>query len=70
MASSIEVQELEAQLQHRLVGRVSNLHLIPQDRGLVLRGRSLSYYAKQLAQQTLMAVTDLPLLANEIEVAR
>lgn len=33
------------------------------------RGRTDSYHAKQLAQHAAMAVTDLPLVANRIEVA-
>jgi CheY-like chemotaxis protein len=37
--------------------------------GLILRGRANSYHAKQLAQHALMSVTELPLIANEIEVA-
>jgi hypothetical protein len=68
VAENHEIQELESHLRRRLAGRVAELQIIPHDRGLVLRGRSLSYYAKQLAQHTLMTVTDLPLLANEIEV--
>jgi hypothetical protein len=28
----------------------------------------VSFYGKQLAQQALMAATDVPLVANEIEV--
>jgi hypothetical protein len=62
------IEELEADLQKRLTGRVTGLHIIPQDRGLILRGRSLSYYSKQVAQHALMAATDLPIVANEIEV--
>jgi len=33
-----------------------------------LRGRAKTYYAKQLAQHAVMEATDLPVLANEIEV--
>jgi hypothetical protein len=63
------IEELETDLQKQIAERVSELHLIPQDRGLILRGRSPSYYFKQLAQHTFMAATHLPILANEIEVA-
>ena len=36
--------------------------------GIVLRGFTRTYYLKQLAQQAVMNLTDLPILANEIEV--
>jgi hypothetical protein len=53
-----------------LIGRrVRGLRIVVRDGGLVLRGRASSYHAKQLAQHTAMAVTDLPLIANEIVVA-
>jgi hypothetical protein len=52
----------------RLAGRVSNLRLLLRDNGLVLQGRAHSYYAKQVAQEVVMKATEVPLLANEIEV--
>jgi hypothetical protein len=39
-----------------------------QDNGLILRGQAHTYFAKQLAQHAAMEVTELPILANEIEV--
>jgi hypothetical protein len=51
-----------------LRGRVSGLRLLLRDNGVVLQGRAASYYAKQLAQEAVMKATNLPLLANEIEV--
>jgi hypothetical protein len=36
--------------------------------GVILQGNTGTYYAKQLAQHTIMEVTSLPILANEIEV--
>jgi CheY-like chemotaxis protein len=48
--------------------RVGDLHIEVRGGGLVLRGRASSYHAKQLAQHAALAVTDLPLIANEIEV--
>ena len=63
-----DVERLEAQVQSRLGGRVRDLRLLAQDRGLVLRGRAPTYYAKQLAQHAVMTATALPILANEIEV--
>ena len=63
-----EVEQLVVSLQSQLAGRVSDLRLLLRDNGLVLQGRARSYYAKQLAQQVAMKATDLPLLANDIEV--
>jgi hypothetical protein len=63
------LEQLETQLRSRLIGRVRGLRLVLAGRGLILQGYARSYYAKQLAQHAVMAASDLPLLANEIEVA-
>jgi len=44
---------------------VSSVSLWP---GLVLTGRTCTYYVKQLAQHAVMEFVDLPILANDIEV--
>jgi hypothetical protein len=59
---------LEQRIQDRLNGWVRNFRLFVRDGGLVLQGRSFTYYAKQLAQHMVMAAIDLPIGANEIEV--
>jgi CheY-like chemotaxis protein len=52
-----------------LLGRqVRDLRVQVLPGGLILHGRAASYHAKQLAQHAAMAVTDLPLIANRIEV--
>jgi hypothetical protein len=63
-----EIEQLEARVRCRLSGRVRNLQVLGQDNGLVLKGHSHTYYAKQLAQHAVMEATELPILANEIEV--
>jgi hypothetical protein len=64
-----EAQEaIEAHVQRRLNGRVRNFHVSVVDGGLVLRGLTHSYYAKQLIQHAVMEAIDLPIHANEIEV--
>jgi hypothetical protein len=63
-----ELERLAESVLHRLSSRVLNLCLAWQGGGLVLRGRAATYYAKQLAQHAVMAVTTAPILANEIEV--
>jgi hypothetical protein len=60
--------QLEAHVQSRVGGRVRRLRLDWCGGGLVLRGRSMTYHAKQLAQHAVMAATDLPIRANEIDV--
>jgi hypothetical protein len=63
-----EVDQLLASVQRQLAGRICDLRVLVQDEGLVLQGRAYSYYAKQLAQQAVMKATQLPLVANDIEV--
>lgn len=65
----LSTEELEAHVQCRLSGRVRHLHVFRRERGLVLQGHALTYYAKQLAQHAVMEASDLPILANEIEVS-
>jgi len=60
---------LDALLSAVLGRRVRGLKVEVRDGGLVLRGRADSFHVKQLAQHAAMAVTELPLGANEIEVA-
>ena len=65
----METSQIEADIQSQLNGRICGLRLLRETKGLVLRGRSRTYYVKQLAQHAVMAATDLPILANEIEVS-
>ena len=60
--------ELEAHVRYRLGGQVREFRLVIADRGLILRGNSNTYYAKQLAQHAVMESSELPIQANEIEV--
>jgi hypothetical protein len=60
--------QIEHHVQNHLHGRIREFHLRTQRDGLVLRGRSSSYYAKQLAQHAIMNAFNLPISANEIEV--
>ena len=45
-----------------------NLRFEVHEDGLVLRGVVRSYYHKQLAQESLKAISGLPQIRNEIEV--
>ncbi len=63
-----EAARLEELVQARLSGRVRELRIQVRDHGLILHGQARTYYAKQLAQHTAMQASELPILANEIEV--
>jgi hypothetical protein len=60
--------ELEALVQCRVSGQVYDFRLVVARKGLILRGHAHTYYAKQLAQHAVMQATEVPILANEIEV--
>jgi hypothetical protein len=64
-----EISQLETHVQSRLSGRLRDFRLEITDAGLVLRGHTRTYYAKQLAQHEVMGASTLPILANELEVA-
>jgi hypothetical protein len=72
-AATCESQDILCQIEQRLLrrlhGRVRSLKLQVSDNGLVLRGHARTYYAKQLAQHAVKEFTNLPIRANEIEVA-
>jgi hypothetical protein len=62
------IADVEAIVKGRLNGRVGAFQLIVETQGLVLRGRCVSYHAKQLAQHLVMETSALRILANDIEV--
>ena len=63
-----EMEQLQARVQSRLIGRVHNIRLTVRGCGLILTGHARTYYAKQLAQHAVMEATALPIVANEIDV--
>jgi hypothetical protein len=68
LAMSNGATDLETHIQCRLGGQVREFRLVVLDGRLILRGRAHTYHAKQLAQHAVMEATELPILANEIEV--
>jgi hypothetical protein len=60
--------QIEAAVRDRLMGWVRDFSVLIRDRGIVLRGSTHSYYAKQMVQHAALAASRLPLLANEIQV--
>lgn len=67
ITAAVPLDQLEGLLQRRLVGRVRDLRVELHDQGVVLRGWTRAYYAKQLAQHGVME-SGFPIVANEIEV--
>lgn len=65
---SISPEQLESLLQRRLGNRIRDLRVLIQAKGVVLKGRSTTYHAKQLAQHAAMELSNLPILSNDIEV--
>lgn len=62
--------EMEAHVACRVGGQLRDFRVLVRAEGLILQGCAHTYYAKQLAQHAIMAATDLPIQANEIEVLR
>ena len=69
IAASLDIgHQLETRIRIRLGGQIRDIRVMCRDDGLVLQGRSRTYYAKQLAQHLVMEVTSIPIIANEIDV--
>lgn len=66
--SSSALDALASQVRAQLNGRVHDFRVEMQDGGLVLSGRTRTYYAKQLAQHYVMELASLVIVANRIEV--
>jgi hypothetical protein len=64
-----ELARVETQLRIHLHGYVHDFRVIVENAGLILYGRARTYYGKQLAQQSVMQRSRLPILANKIEVS-
>jgi hypothetical protein len=60
--------DVEAHVQCLLGRRLRNFRVVVRDEGIVLRGQTSTYYAKQLAQQAVLEATLLPIFANDIDV--
>jgi hypothetical protein len=65
---SDEIAITAAHLRAHLRGRLRNVSLTVRRGGVVIHGRTRSYYVKQLAQHAVMKRGSLPIAANEIEV--
>ncbi len=66
--SGEEVAELELRLGLEFKGRIHGFRLVIRELGLVLQGRTQTFYVKQLAQHAVMRAVGLPIVANDIVV--
>ena len=62
------VQRVIVRLQSRLGNQLRDFQMSAREDGLVLRGNVRTYYGKQMAQEVVMEVSGLSILANDIEV--
>jgi hypothetical protein len=60
--------QVTARLHCRIGSQVRDLKIFSHPDGLILQGRVRTYYGKQLAQHLVMKISDLSIVANEIEV--
>ncbi len=63
-----ELALLEADIQGHLRHYVRDFRMTVRDGGLILYGRTRTYYGKQLAQHEVMERSRLPIQANNIDV--
>lgn len=63
-----EIAEIETHVQWRMDGQMCCFEIEVHDGGLVLRGHSRTYHAKQEAEDLVRELTRAPILANEIKV--
>jgi hypothetical protein len=61
-------QQVEQRIRRDYSRRVLNFRIEVLDDGLVLEGRTKTYYGKQEVQHAVMEATELPILANNIVV--
>jgi hypothetical protein len=60
--------QIEKDVLWQLRGQIQRLHLEMHDGGLILRGRAYSFYGKQLALHAVKTRTEIPVVANRVEV--
>ena len=63
-----DLDQIQLEVRRNLSLRVHNFRIRVVDEGLILEGRTKTYYGKQLVQHAVMDATDFPILANNIVV--
>jgi hypothetical protein len=66
--SAEDLVQIQRDIRRDLSLRVHDFRLRAVDEGLILEGRTKTYYGKQLVQHAIMDATDFPILANNIVV--
>ena len=61
-------EALASRLRQELRGRLRGVRVEVGEKGVILKGRVHTYYAKQIAQHLVMQMTELPIVTNDIEV--
>jgi hypothetical protein len=64
-----ERARIARQVKRELGNRVLDLEILVEEEGLVLRGRTNTYYAKQLVQHAVMRLTRCRVAANQVAVS-
>lgn len=64
-----EFARIVRQVQSELGNRVLDFEVVVEADGLILRGRTTTYHAKQLAQHAVMRLARCRVIANEIDVS-
>jgi hypothetical protein len=55
------IERIEAKIRQRLGGQVMDLQVAIHDGGVILRGRTRTHHAKQVALQAVMDLTEMPI---------
>ena len=63
-----QVDHIERRIRDEFAERVHNFHIQAFDDGLVLEGRTKTYFGKQMVLKAVMDATSLPILADRIVV--
>lgn len=63
-----DMEQIQQEIRRNLSLRVHNFQMRVVDEGLILEGRTKTYYGKQLIQHAVMDATEFPILANNIVV--
>ena len=63
-----QLDRIERTIREQFAHRIYNFRIRAFDDGLVLEGRTKTYYGKQSVLQAVMNATELPILADRIDV--
>ncbi len=66
--ASEELVQIQQAIRRDFSLRVNNFRIRTADEGLILEGRTKTYYGKQMVQHAVMDATEFPILSNNIVV--